>query len=518
MSWPLASLLVLALGLVAGFAWYERTRPDARIVALVGSLAALGALGRIAFAAVPNVKPTGDIVLISGFALGGAPGYVVGAVAALASNFFFGQGPWTPWQMAGWGVTGVAGAILARLTHRRIGRTPLALVSFVLGFAFTAFQDFGDWVMYSGHSLAQLGVYVGQGIGFDLLYATGCFGFAMLFGPALIRMLARFRTRIQVTWLPPVGSGAGLVLIAVVVALSVGAGVAVPATPAHAADLRASGTRQRSPLAYLESAQNPGGGWGAAARQPSSSMFSAWALLAVEASGRSPAARRVEHSGLHYLAQTVRDARDPGSVERTIMAVAGAGQNPRRFAHTDLVARLERMISRNGSIEGLTNLTTFGALALHAAHVALPARLIAWLARQQDKDGGFNYATAGGQSDVDDTGAVLAVLGEPLVRRRYGRVLARAVAYLRAQQNRDGGFGIGDGAPSNAQSTAFAVCGLIGAGISPATLHRHDAVSPLSYLRSLIAPDGAIDYSHGDAQTPVWVTGEAQIALAGRVF
>ncbi len=110
MSWQLAAFAILALGLIAGFAWYERTRPDARIVALVGTLAAFGALGRIAFAAVPNVKPTTVIVLISGYALGGAPGYVVGAVAALTSNFFFGQGPWTPWQMAGWGATGIAGA------------------------------------------------------------------------------------------------------------------------------------------------------------------------------------------------------------------------------------------------------------------------------------------------------------------------------------------------------------------------------------------------------------------------
>ncbi len=59
----------------------------------------------------------------------------------------------------------------------------------MLGFAFTALQDVGDWVTYSDHSLAQLGVYVGKGIGFDLVYAAGCFGFAMLFGPALIRTL-----------------------------------------------------------------------------------------------------------------------------------------------------------------------------------------------------------------------------------------------------------------------------------------------------------------------------------------
>src|SRR3712207_8926366 len=43
---------------------------------------------RIAFAPLPSVKPTTDIVFIAGYVLGGAPGFAVGAVAALASNLF----------------------------------------------------------------------------------------------------------------------------------------------------------------------------------------------------------------------------------------------------------------------------------------------------------------------------------------------------------------------------------------------------------------------------------------------
>src|ERR1700722_7413055 len=148
MSWQLGAFGLLALALAGGFAWYERDRPDARIVALVGTLAAFAALGRIAFAAVPNVKPTTDIVLIAGFALGAGPGFAVGAIAGLTSNFFFGQGPWTPWQMAAWGATGLIGAGLASLLSRRgrrpsIGRWPLALVCCVTGFAFPAFQAVG---------------------------------------------------------------------------------------------------------------------------------------------------------------------------------------------------------------------------------------------------------------------------------------------------------------------------------------------------------------------------------------
>ena len=200
MSWQLGAFAILTVALAGGFAWYERVHPDTRIVALVGTLAAFAALGRIAFAAFPNVKPTTDIVLISGYALGGGPGFAVGALAGLASNFFFGQGPWTPWQMAGWGAVGVIGAGLAVVSHRRIGRWPLAIVCAVVGFGFTALQDVGDWVTYSDHSLAQLGVYVGKGIGFDFVHAAGCLLFALAFGPALIHSLRRFRTRLNVTW------------------------------------------------------------------------------------------------------------------------------------------------------------------------------------------------------------------------------------------------------------------------------------------------------------------------------
>ena len=93
-----------------------RARPP-RIVALVAALAALAVAGRLAFAPIPNVVATTDIVLFTGYALGAAPGFAVGALAALVSNFWLGQGPWTPWEMAGWGLVGLGGAALAA-AHR----------------------------------------------------------------------------------------------------------------------------------------------------------------------------------------------------------------------------------------------------------------------------------------------------------------------------------------------------------------------------------------------------------------
>ena len=477
MSWQLGAFGLLAIALAGGFAWYERVRPDARIVALVGTLAAFAALGRIAFAAVPNVKPTTDIVLISGYALGGGPGFAVGAIAGLASNFFFGQGPWTPWQMAAWGATGVVGAALAWVTSPRvrarlrwrpgsapdtalsaqpwIGRWPLAIVCFVVGFAFTVFQDVGDWVTYSDHSWQQLGIYVGKGLGFDAIHAAGCLLFALAFGPALTRSIQRFARRLQVRWLP---TSAVAPSIAIVVAVGLMAGLRAPANATAASGLG-------GPVNYLLGAQNADGGFGAGPGQSSSSLYSGWAALGLAAAGENPA--RVEHGShglLGYLKATAGSAQDIGSIERTILVVRAAGLSARSFGGRDLVATLERHIRRNGSVSDQVNLTSFAVLALRSAGVPPTRRTLAWLVRQQDRDGGFSFAGAGSDSDVDDTGATLEALAGARVPGAAA-ARSRAVTYIRGQQDRDGGFQSFPGAGSNAQSTAWAIQGLEAVGV-----------------------------------------------------
>jgi len=201
-SWIAGSFLVLGAALLAGFVWYERTHPSTRVLALVATLAAMAALGRVAFAALPNVKPTTDIVLIAGYVLGGAPGFMVGAVAALASNLFFGQGPWTPWQMAAWGGVGLAGAVLARVAGRHLGRVPLAIACALAGLGFGAIMNLSTWITYSGdHTTAKLAATFATSLPFDIAHATGNVLFCLAFGPALVRALHRYRTRFEITWI-----------------------------------------------------------------------------------------------------------------------------------------------------------------------------------------------------------------------------------------------------------------------------------------------------------------------------
>lgn len=102
---------VLAVGLL--LASFEASRPALRQIMPTAVLAAVAAAGRVLFSPLPDVKPVSAIAIVAGAALGRRSGFVVGAFAALASNVFFGQGPWTPWQMYAWGLVGYVGGLLA---------------------------------------------------------------------------------------------------------------------------------------------------------------------------------------------------------------------------------------------------------------------------------------------------------------------------------------------------------------------------------------------------------------------
>ena len=197
MSWEAWSFVVLGAVLLGGFAWYERSRPPSQVVALVAALAALAVAGRLAFAAIPNVVATTDIVIFSGYAVGPAPGFAVGALAGLVSNFWLGQGPWTPWQMAGWGLCGVLGALLA-WRGARLGRVGLAIACGFAGVAFGALMNFSLMASYGGElTLDRFAALEVRAIPFDAAHAIGNITLALIAGPAMVRMLVRFKERFE---------------------------------------------------------------------------------------------------------------------------------------------------------------------------------------------------------------------------------------------------------------------------------------------------------------------------------
>ena len=505
MSWQLASFLVLGLALVAGFAWFERSRPPARVVSLIAALAALAVIGRIAFAAIPNVKPTTDIVLFAGYTLGAAPGFVVGAVAALVSNFFISQGPWTPWQMAGWGLVGIFGAVLARATGRRLGRIPLAVSCGAAAFLFGAVMNTHLWTLAASHDLGTWVAISGTSLPFDLAHVAGNVAFCLLLGPPFVRALERFRRRFEVTWRPAPAP------VALALAAVIAGGLLLPAPGEASPTSRAA--------AYVRSAQNADGGFGSSPGAASNQMHTGWAALGLAAAGRNPAdVGKGGKSVIDYIRANAGGLRDTGELERTILVLRASSLSPRDFMGRDLVAELKGRQRSNGSWVSNNAWTAFAILALRAAGESSgsPAvkRARTWLARQQGSDGGYGVAP-GAASDTDNTGSVLQALGASGLRS--GKRIDRALRFLRGSQNRDGGFGQLRGYDSNAQSTAWAVQGVLGVGRSAGTLKRNGRTA-LGYIRSLQGADGRIRYSRRSAQTPVWVTADALRALAGKPF
>ena len=494
MNWQLASFLVLMAVLAVGFGWYERSHPPAKVLSLVAALAALATVGRIAFAPIPNVKPTTDIALFAGYALGPVPGFAVGAVAALASNVFFGQGPWTPWQMVGWGGAGVLGGALAWAFGRDLGRWPLAAACAVAGALFGMLLDAYQWVQGAEQDLTHYLAVSATSLPYNVAHVVGNIGFCLLLGPTFVRSLTRYRRRFSVSWAPASALLVALALLA-------------PATAAASPSERA--------VAYLRASQNGDGGFGGARGQGSTNLHTGWAALGLAGAGVNPADVASGGKSLtDFMSAHVGSIDDIGELERTALAVDAAGFSARDFAGRDLVAEIVRRRSSNGSWRSNNGWTAFGVLALKATGGPGVTRSARWLARHANHDGGFGFRPRA-VSDVDDTGAALQALAA--AGMRGSKVTRRAVRFLARAQNPDGGFAQMRNGFSNAQSTSWAVQGLVAAGRNPAAFKRRGH-SPLAFLRGLQASDGSIRYSRGSSQTPVWVTAQALDALERKAF
>jgi energy-coupling factor transport system substrate-specific component len=359
------------------------------------------------------------------------------------------------------------------------------------------------WVSYGGdHSLAKLGAYFATSLPFDIAHVVGNVLFCLLFGPALVRALTRYRERFEITWRPAPALAASLLAAVVVLAAAPRAAEAAP------------------PLAWLQSAQNRDGGFGGDAGQRSTGLYTGWAGLGFAAAGRNP--RDVKHGGsdlVAYVRAHPGDISDLGEVSRTILLLRASGVAP-RVGSRDLVEELLAKRRPNGAFANRVNTTSFAIFALRASGRSRNDRVVTraarWIATQANGDGGFNFAGKGAASGVDDTGAALQAL--VAAGRKRTPTVRRAARFLAREQNPDGGYPLQPGGGSNAQSTAWAIQALVAAGRNPDRQRRHGAKSPVAYLRSLVSPSGKVRYSRTSTQTPVWVTAQAVAALARKPF
>ncbi len=110
----LIAFITVIISILSFFLQYESLKPKVRDIMPIIVMSSIAAVSRIIFAPFPNFKPITAIIIVSGACFGSTGGFMTGAISALASNLYFGQGEWTPWQMYAWGLIGFMAGILKK--------------------------------------------------------------------------------------------------------------------------------------------------------------------------------------------------------------------------------------------------------------------------------------------------------------------------------------------------------------------------------------------------------------------
>ncbi len=180
------------------FLWgFESRKPKARELVIISVLCAIAVASRGAFFMLPQFKPVTAIVIISGICFGGEAGFLVGAVTAFVSNFFFGQGPWTPWQMFSFGIIGLIAGLIFTKSINKSTKIPLcifgALASIII---YGGIMNPASLIMVQSNITLKM-ILTAYALGFplDIVHAFATVIFLWLLAEPLCKKLERVKIK-----------------------------------------------------------------------------------------------------------------------------------------------------------------------------------------------------------------------------------------------------------------------------------------------------------------------------------
>ena len=152
--YALCTLLITLMSILLFSCGFERRKTGTRRMILVAVMTSLSVLGRFIFGAIPAFKPINAMVVVTAVYLGPEAGFLTGALTALISNFYFGQGPWTPFQMLSWGLTGLLAGLLTRPIRK--SRIIMSLYGIFAGAVYSLVMDVWSVLWYNNGFSWQL--------------------------------------------------------------------------------------------------------------------------------------------------------------------------------------------------------------------------------------------------------------------------------------------------------------------------------------------------------------------------
>lgn len=189
------SVILVVLASIPFFISLEQKKTQTRDILLIAVMAALSVAGRLIFVLVPGFKPVAAITIIAGIYLGAEAGFLTGALSAIVSNIFFGQGPWTPFQMFMWGIIGFIAGLLAK-TGVMEKKIALILYGIFAGVLFSFGMDI--WGVMSFTGIFSWQTYLAAlttAIPFTIMYALSNIVFLLILAKPIGEKLARIKKK-----------------------------------------------------------------------------------------------------------------------------------------------------------------------------------------------------------------------------------------------------------------------------------------------------------------------------------
>lgn len=195
------SILIIVYSMIPFFIRFEMRKPQGREIVIVAVMVAIAVAGRAAFFMVPQFKPVVAIVIISGVCLGKETGFLIGAMTGFVSNFIFGQGPWTPWQMFCFGLIGfLAGMLFEKNLVAKSPKKRQIYLSIYGGFA--AFFIYGGiidlWTVLGMTPEPEIGTFIlayALALPFNLIHAFATVFFLYFITNPMINKLERVKLK-----------------------------------------------------------------------------------------------------------------------------------------------------------------------------------------------------------------------------------------------------------------------------------------------------------------------------------
>lgn len=193
-KYAFVSLALSVVACIPFFVSFEKGKNDARRIVIIAVMTALSVAGRFVFAPIPFFKPVTAIVIITAIYLGAEAGFITGAFSAVVSNFYFGQGPWTPFQMFAWGLIG----FLAGLLAKRLVESKVLLIIFgaLSGVVFSFIMDVWTTLWADGSfNIARFIASITTAAPFTVVYMVSNVIFLLLLTKPIGRKLQRLKTK-----------------------------------------------------------------------------------------------------------------------------------------------------------------------------------------------------------------------------------------------------------------------------------------------------------------------------------